>query len=85
MWDYQMYLSFIQLRKQYYKLKTTKQIDKYSNIEYYSKDYKTFKRFCDSINNFYYSLWYEEIPTVDDVFNRFLELSKKRQLKNIIF
>jgi len=80
-WD--IYISFVQLRKQLYLLKTQKQIDKYSKIENYIKEYKTFRAFynsCKSIIDMY-----EEPPefSTQDFFDYCLDNTKKLK-KSII-
>lgn len=74
--NYEIYIAFVQLRKQYYKLKSQKQLDKYSKIEFYIKEYKTFRKFYDSTKSIIDI--YEDSPnfTTQDFFYFCLENTK---------
>jgi hypothetical protein len=85
-WE-EVYKSFKQLRKQLYKLKSRKQLEKYSKIESNTKHYKTFRRFCDDVNE-YFGRRYQDEPTdesIQEIFDNCLDLSQKRQLHIYIF
>lgn len=58
----ELYFAFVQLRKQLYKLKTQKQLDKYSKIENYRKEYKTFDRFYNRVNDINNSMSFYDNP-----------------------
>lgn len=82
----EVYHTFCQLRKQYYKLKTWKWADKYSKIEFEQRKYITFKRFYNTCNE-YFSRRYIDEPTQEtcqDVFEQCLEWSQQKVLKKIL-
>jgi len=85
MYSQWIYTAFVQLRKQYYKLKTRDSIDRYTKIEMNARNYKTFRKFCDSINE-YNSFFddYERCICIQDSFDNLLELSQKNTLKYYI-
>lgn len=82
-----VYNDFVQLRKQLYKLKKTKSIDRYSKIEQNQKKYKTFRNFCDSVQEVFSRLYRDEPrdKTYQEVFDELLDLSQKKQLKKTIY
>ena len=82
-----VYKSFIQLRKQLYKLKTQKQLDRYSKIEFYKKEYKTFRKFSEECEEYFWRRYQDEPTeeTIQEVFDKCLEMSQKRQLSKFIF
>lgn len=82
-----IYYSFIQLRKQFYKLKTRKWWDKYSKIELNKNKFKTFKRFCDECEDFFSRMYRDEVTpdSIQEVFDKCLDLSQRKQLKRSIF
>lgn len=74
--------AFVQLRKQYYKLKTRESIDRYSKIEMNKKHYRTFMKFCDSIEQWNAKIeYYEDIYDIQSTFDTLLDLSQKNTLK----
>lgn len=80
-----IYNAFVQLRKQYYKLKTRDSIDRYTKIEFYKKDYKTFRRFCDEIDEFNVNIFFWKVLDVQDTFEILIDHSQKNTLKYIIY
>lgn len=53
MYTEDIYYSFIALRDQLYRCKTSKELDKYSKIEQLQNKYKTFRRFCNDIEEYH--------------------------------
>lgn len=80
MYTAEIYLAFIQLRKQLYKLKTTRWADKYSKIEEEQKKYKTFKRFYSACENYFSWRYKDEVTqeSCQDIFDKCLELSQSK-------
>lgn len=78
-----VYKSFVALRDQLYRCKTNKWLDRYSKVEFYRGKFKTFQKFCYDVEEYFWRRYYDEVTeeTIQDIFERCLELSKKRQLK----
>ena len=78
-----VYNSFVALRDQYYRCKTSKWLDKYSKIEFYKREYKTFRRFCDDCEEYFWRRYRDEVTeeTIQEIFERCLEMSQKKCLK----
>lgn len=83
MYDISLYKAFVQLRKQYYKIKTSKWNNKYSDLEKYKNQYKTIKKFCNLCDDYVYSkyIYCESQETIQEVFEKMLEQSQKNTLK----
>lgn len=81
-----IYYSFVQLRKQLYKLKTQIQLDKYSQIEYNKRSYKTFRKFYDECEEYLTKKYLdrETEETIQEIFERCLNYSHMRILKKSI-
>lgn len=75
MYSLDLYNSFIQLRKQLYKIKTLKWQDKYSKIELNKAKYKTFLRFYD---NAYEYCYIHDNFTIQDIFDDMLTKSQSK-------
>lgn len=70
-WD-KLILRFRRLKYQLNKLKSQKQIDKYSDIEWNQNQYITFKRFCNECEE-YFSRRYcdtETEETIQEIFDK---------------
>lgn len=78
-----VYKTFVALRDQFYRCKTQKELDKYSNIEMLQKDYITFRRFCNACEEYFSWRYRDEVTeeTVQDVFDNCLEWSQQKCLK----
>jgi len=50
MYTHWIYIAFVQLRKQFYKIKKNRNLDRYSRIESLKNEFITFRRFCDAID-----------------------------------
>lgn len=83
-----IYNAFVQLRKQYYKLKTRDSIDRYDNLEKHKKKYKTFMRFCDEIDEYNaqrWNVWYDRMEDPQGAFEMMLNTSQEKNLKYYLY
>ena len=72
MYPEELILRFKRLKYQLNRLKTRKQIDKYSQIELNQNKYITFRRFCNECEEFF-SRFYKDEPTdetVQEIFDK---------------
>ena len=78
-----VYKTFVALRDQFYRCKTQKELDKYSNIEALQYKYITFKRFCNACEEYFWWRYIDEVTdeTVQDVFDKCLTYSQQKCLK----
>lgn len=77
-----IYNAFVQLRKQLYKIKKRDNLSRYSEIELHQMEYKTFRRFSDSVSE--WNEYFEDFnskKTTQEVFDNLLDLSQKNILK----
>lgn len=83
MYSVSLYIAFVQLRKQLYKIKTRKWWDKYTKIEEEKYKYKTLEKFYQEAISFINE---SEIDfTIQDLFEEMLFLSQRNALKYRIF
>lgn len=83
MYTIKLYIAFVQLRKQLYKIKTRKWWDKYTKIEEEKYKYKTLELFFQEATSFINESQMD--LTIQDVFEEMLCLSQKNTLKYRIF
>lgn len=77
MYTIDLYLYFVQLRKQLYKIKKCNWYWKYSQIELNKAKYKTFQRFYDEAYSLIYDL--DKNCTVQDIFDEMLDKSQSKK------
>jgi len=82
MYSQWIYKSFVQLRKQLYKCKSREELEKYSNIEKLKGNYKTFQRFYNECEEYFWRRFQNEPTeeTVQEVFDTCLDWSQRNIL-----
>lgn len=81
-----VYFSFVQLRKQIYKIKKRKNLDRYTKIENYKSHYRTFKKFCNDVEEYFWRRYSNEPTeeTIQEVFENCLDMSQRKILKKVL-
>jgi len=85
MYTHWIYIAFVQLRKQFYKIKKNRNLDRYSRIESLKNEFITFRRFCDAIDE--YNTIHEScvVVWIQEVFDDMLDKSQNNTLKYYIY
>ncbi len=76
MYPYSLYLAFVALRKQIYRVRSSNILCRYSKIEVYKSQFKTYRKFCDEADQYIYSM--DMNMSVQDVFDDMLDRSQSK-------
>ena len=76
MYPYSLYLAFVSLRKQMYKIHSSNILCRYSKIECYKSQFKTFRKFSDEADAYIYEN--NKDITVQEVFDDMLDRSQSK-------
>lgn len=76
MYPISLYRAFVALRKQVYRVKTTDGHCRYSKIEAYKSQFRTYRKFCDEADAYIYEN--SKDMTVQEVFDDMLDRSQSK-------